>query len=156
MVHEDQCFTLYSKIEYNYYKEVSLDIYMQFFNMVFQLNWTSLSTSVTSIDTSTPGVVSQIHLSAIGVPQDATEVLVYAIGATGYCYPNGAQGEIEVYSHVSMKQYVHMHSWNSIDWSYNSENLWVPIGKNRILYGKYVGRAITGNRYARIKVIGYR
>uniref|UniRef100_A0A1X7US51 Uncharacterized protein n=1 Tax=Amphimedon queenslandica TaxID=400682 RepID=A0A1X7US51_AMPQE len=120
------------------------------------LNWTSLSTSNTNINTASPGTVSQINLSAIGVPQDATEVFVYAVGATGSSYPNDAVGEIEVYSHVSMKQYVHMHSYNSNDWSYNSDNLWVPIGKNRILCGKYVGPAINGNRYARIKVIGYR
>ena len=103
-----------------------------------------------------PGTVVQIHLSNIGVSTKAKEVLVYVSVGTGSSYPQDGVGVIEVYSQYSMKQFVYIHSYNANDWSYNSDNLWVPIGKNRILYGRYAGTRITGNRFARIKVIGYR
>ena len=121
-----------------------------------KVNWTALTTSFVSLDTGSPGKVVQIQLSSIGVSTKAKEVLVYAIVATGTSYPQDGTGVIEVYSQDYMKQFVYIHSYNANDWSYNSDNLWVPIGKNRILYGRYAGTKITGNRFALMKVIGYR
>ena len=109
-----------------------------------------------SLDTGSPGTVSQMQLSSIGVLTKAKEVLVYVSVGTGRSFPNDGTGVIEVYSQDYMKQFVYIHSYAANDWSYNSDNLWVPIGKNRILYGRYVGTRITGNRFARMKVIGYR
>ena len=108
------------------------------------------------INTGAPGSTKQVYLSSLGVPQQAKEVLVFVITGTGKSYPNDGTGLIEVYSDVLMKQYVYIHSYKANDWSYNSDNFWVPIGKNRILYRRYVGSTITGNRIARIKIIGYR
>ena len=121
-----------------------------------KLNWTALTTSYVSLDTSSPGTVSQTQLSSIGVSTKAKEILVYVSVGTGTSYPQDGTGVVEVYSQDYMKQFVYIHSYNADDWSYNSDNLWVPIGKNRILYGRYVGTRITGNRFARMKVIGYR
>lgn len=121
-----------------------------------KLNWTALTTSFVNLNTGSPGTVSQTQLSSIGVSTKAKEILVYVSVGTGTSYPQDGTGVIEVYSQDYMKQFVYIHSYKADDWSYNSDNLWVPIGKNRILYGRYVGTRITGNRFARMKVIGYR
>ena len=125
-------------------------------NYSIKLNWTALTTSFVNLNTGSPGTVSQTQLSSIGVSTKAKEILVYVSVGTGTSYPQDGTGVIEVYSQDYMKQFVYIHSYKADDWSYNSDNLWVPIGKNRILYGRYVGTRITGNRFARMKVIGYR
>ena len=40
--------------------------------------------------------------------------------------------------------------------SYNSENMWLPIGEKRNVCGKYVGKAMAANTGIQFKIIGYR
>lgn len=99
---------------------------------------------------------SEIQLSAIGVPSNASNVLVYIEVATGATDKNDIIAQIEVYSLSSLKQFLLVHGYISDDWAYNSDNLWVPIGTNRVVYARFNGNEpITRNNYARMKVIGY-
>ena len=103
-----------------------------------------------------PGTVVQIQLSSIGVSTKAKEVLVYVLAkVNNRSYRKDDTGVVEVYSKDSMKEFVYIHNYKD-DWSYNSDNLWIPIGMNRILYGRYIGPKLTGHRFAKMKVIGYR
>ena len=103
-----------------------------------------------------PGTSAKIQLSAVGVPSTANRVLVYVEVGTGTTNKNDVTGQIEVYSKKYLKQFLSVFGYIADDWSYNSDNIWVPIGTERIVYAKYNGTdAITGYHYARMKIIGY-
>lgn len=105
----------------------------------------------------TSGTSSEIHLSSIGVPSTASTVLVFVEAGTGDTAKRDIYGHIEVYSKSSLKQFLSIFAYTSDDWAYNSDNLWVPIGANRIVYAKFKSsEAIKGYYYANMKVIGYK
>ena len=104
----------------------------------------------------TPGTSAKIQLSAVGVSSTVNRVLVYVEVGTGHTDKNDVAGQIEIYSESYLKQYLWVHGYIAYDWAYNSDNMWVPIGTERIVYAKYNGNeAITGSCYARMRIIGY-
>ena len=110
------------------------------------------------IETNSPRAVRTISLSEVNIPEEANEVLVFIIVASGNSGPRNAEGFVEVYSDDSMKQFVYMKVYDQEAWSYNSENLWVAVGNDRTIRGRFIpsSQEFTGNHYALIKIIGYR
>ena len=118
--------------------------------------WTPIDTAFTYITLNPNVSSSKIYLSSIGVPLTADKALVYVEVGTGTTNKNDITGRIEVYSMNSFKQFLLVHGYMADDWSYNSDNMWVPIGTERIVYAKFNGsEAITINYYAKMKIIGY-
>lgn len=123
-----------------------------------QFRWTAITMDLLLIETNSPRAVRTISLSEVNIPEEANEVLVFIIVASGNSGPRNAEGFVEVYSDDSMKQFVYMKVYDQEAWSYNSENLWVAVGNDRTIRGRFIpsSQEFTGNHYALIKIIGYR
>ena len=123
-----------------------------------QFRWTAITMNILSIETNRPRAVRTISLSEVNIPEEANEVLVLIIVASGNAGPRDVEGFVEVYSDDSMKQFVYMKAYDQEAWSYNSENLWVAVGDDRTIRGRFIpsSEEFTGNHYALIKIIGYR
>ena len=122
-----------------------------------QFRWTAITMDLLLIETNSPRAVRTISLSEVNIPEEANEVLVFIIVASGNSGPRNAEGFVEVYSDDSMKQFVYMKVNDQEAWSYNSENLWVAVGNDRTIRGRFIpsSQEFTGNHYALIKIIGY-
>lgn len=99
-----------------------------------------------------------IALSDEGVPDDAFEVIVYAKVATGHCPGQDEDSELSVSSTIPngrIERKVFCHFYNQQAWSYNSENISLPVAQR-------VPRVITaylkgfGKSDASVTVVGYR
>ena len=118
--------------------------------------WTPVECDFTDISTSPANKPSLINLDDLGVAKSAKEVLVY-VEINNFDSSPTVDGRVAVYTKPDHTLHVYLHNYNGQAWgySYNSDNLWLPIEK-RTVTGMYVGKAITGTIKLRFKVIGYR
>lgn len=109
-----------------------------------------------NISASSPGKPSTIDLATLNIPDTALQVLVYVQATTSWITDYSGSAKVELYSdpkHIlEMYVYARKQSANS----YNSENVWLPIGKERNVTGKYVGQGISEHINIHFKIIGYR
>lgn len=116
--------------------------------------WTPITSSFSFIKTDVPETVSTIDLESVGVPKTAKQVLVYVEIQTGTCKVD-TSGRIHIYSGPNHKMQLLVHTYNQNAWSYNSESIWLPIEQPNI-FGKYDGKATSGNVSVQFKVVGHR
>ena len=91
------------------------------------------------------------------VPKYATEAIVFAFVRTGGANAD-VDGDLIITSDTSTGQItkrVFYHSFDQGAWSYNSENLIIPIGESRKLQVK-IHPIPNGNFEAGLEVVGYR
>ena len=126
------------------------------FNVLQLTTWTPVECDFTDISTSLANKPSEINLDDLGVATSAKEVLVY-VEINNHNSNQTVDGRVGVYTKPEHTLYVYLHTYNGQAWgySYNSDNLWLPIEK-RTVTGIYVGKGITGTIKLRFRVIGYR
>jgi len=94
----------------------------------------------------------------VSVPPDAKEVLVYMYARTGVANPD-SDLELRIYTKegtIEYSYYLLIHGYNQSAWSYNSDNLWLPVTSDRKIYVQSIGTRMTGYRVGNIYVLGYR
>ena len=100
-----------------------------------------------------------IVLSAEGVPASALEVIVYAKVETGWCSDQDTHGELIVSSTIPngvIERKVRCYFYQQSAWSYNSENICLPVGGNgpRSITAFLKGPR-SGGISASVTVVGY-
>ena len=117
-------------------------------------SWTQIKSDQQPVNINLPGSNSAIDLTDLGVPNTAKEVLVYVLIVTGNLYDGF--GSIQIYSTSANVLELYTRVYPQDAYSYNSDNLWIPIGEDRVVYAKYTGTALTKHSYAKFQVVGYR
>lgn len=92
------------------------------------------------------------------VPDKAREILVYAQVATGYVKGGAHRFRIAVQSsgHQEAAFYLYAVGQPQQSWSYNSDNVWLPMPKNRELILQAEGEPLFGDWKSEVRIIAYR
>lgn len=91
------------------------------------------------------------------VPAGSSEVLVYAMVATGWA-TQGLQS-IRIYTADGRGEYAHLlHAvgYDQRAWGYNSDTFWLPLTSGRQIHATSSGTPISGSQYSEVSVLGYR
>lgn len=118
--------------------------------------WTPINSDFKDISASSPEITSVIDLNSVNVPETATQVLVYVRVNSGWVPESSLAAQIEIYSDAKHTLALFVFGYKQSAFSYNSENMWLPIGEKRNVCGKYVGKAMAANTGIQFKIIGYR
>ena len=109
----------------------------------------------------TPGQNLTIQLAQENVPEQAYQVVIYAIFANGHYKPGDAPGEMIVSTTIPngvIERKLYCYVYNQSAWSYNSENITLPVGPgNRVVNVTLNVPGFTpGSHYiASVQVVGY-
>jgi len=92
------------------------------------------------------------------VPSTVREVLIYVWVRTGGKNSDGDSNFKFTINAGSDAPYflLHLHGYNQDAWSYNSDNVWLPMPADRQIQVELLGESINGNWSGEIRVIGYR
>ena len=101
-----------------------------------------------------------INLKAEGVPDQAFQVIVYAKIATGYNSGSDVDGELTVSTTIpngEIKRKVFCRFYEQSAWSYNSENIPLPLtcGSERLVRVSLQGPSGTKHFNASVQIVGY-
>ena len=92
------------------------------------------------------------------VPDAAREILVYAQVATGYV--KGGPHRFRIATRLESGQetafYLYAVGQPQQSWAYNSDNVWLPMPKNRELILQAEGESFFGDWNSEVRIIGYR
>lgn len=92
------------------------------------------------------------------VPSAAREILVYAQIATGYV--EGGPHRFRVSVRLDAKReaafYLYAVGQPQQGWAYNSDNVWLPMPKNRELILQADGKPFFGDWNSEVRIVGYR
>ena len=92
------------------------------------------------------------------VPDTAREILVYAQVATGYV--KGGPHRFRIATRLENGQetgfYLYAIGQPQQSWAYNSDNVWLPMPKNRELILQADGESFFGDWNSEVRIIGYR
>ena len=92
------------------------------------------------------------------VPDTAREILVYAQVATGYV--KGGPHRFRLATRLENGQetgfYLYAIGQPQQSWAYNSDNVWLPMPKNRELILQADGEPFFGDWNSEVRIIGYR
>ena len=92
------------------------------------------------------------------VPDAAREILVYAQVATGYV--KGGPHRFRIATRLENGQetgfYLYAIGQPQQSWAYNSDNVWLPMPKNRELILHADGEPFFGDWNSEVRIIGYR
>ena len=92
------------------------------------------------------------------VPDTAREILVYAQVATGYV--KGGPHRFRIATRLENGQetgfYLYAIGQPQQSWAYNSDNVWLPMPKNRELILQADGEPFFGDWDSEVRIIGYR
>ncbi|MEE4379532.1 MAG: hypothetical protein V2J55_18760 [Candidatus Competibacteraceae bacterium] len=92
------------------------------------------------------------------IPDTAREILVYVYIATNYV--KGDAHDFKLFVNVNANEenafYLHTFAFPQQGWSYNSENAWLPVPKDRTLRAQSDGKALFGSWNSQIRIIAYR
>lgn len=92
------------------------------------------------------------------VPDTAREILVYAQVATGYV--EGGPHRFRVVAALDgdreVSFYLYATGQSQGGWGYNSDNVWLPMPKNRQLILQAEGKPFFGEWNSEVRIIGYR
>lgn len=110
--------------------------------------------------TLTPGQDLVINLRAEGVPDQAFQVIVYAKIATGYNSGSDEDGELTVSTTIpngEIKRKVYCHFYGQDAWSYNSENIPLPVacGSDGVVRVSLQGPSGAQAVKASAQIVGY-
>ena len=92
------------------------------------------------------------------IPDTAREVLVYAQVATGYV--EGGPHRFRVATRLDDGResafYLYAVGGSQQSWAYNSDNVWLPMPKNRELLLQTAGKPFFGDWNSEVRIIAYR
>lgn len=108
----------------------------------------------------TPGQDLVINLKAEGVPDQAFQVIVYAKIATGHNSGSDEDGELTVSTTIpngEIKRKVYCRFYHQDAWSYNSENIPLPVafGSDGVVRVSLQGPSGAQNFKASAQIVGY-
>ena len=109
----------------------------------------------------TPGQSLTIQLARENVPEQAYQVVIYAIFSNGTYKPGDAPGEMIVSTTIPngvIERKLYCYVYNQAAWSYNSENITLPVGPdNRVVNVTLnVPGCTSGSHYtASVQIVGY-
>jgi len=94
----------------------------------------------------------------VTVPNSAREVLVYAQVATGYVEggPHRFRMAVALDDGREVSFYLYATGQSQGGWSYNSDNVWLPMPRNRQLILQAEGKPFFGEWNSETRIIGYR
>ena len=99
------------------------------------------------------------HSIPSAIPDTAREILLYATVFCGLTTQN-INTDIAIYTVVGnerFEMYLRMHGWNQEAINTNSDNMWLPMPSNRLVYvqvpSTYSGAGVCGFR---LSATGYR
>lgn len=97
------------------------------------------------------------RISAI-VPDQAREILVYAQVATGYVKggPHRFRISVRVQDDREAAFYLYAIGQPQQSWAYNSDNVWLPMPKDRELILRAEGEPFFGDWNSEVRIVGYR
>lgn len=97
------------------------------------------------------------HIPAL-VPDKAREILVYAQIATGYVKGGAHRFRIAVQAQSDQEAAFYLYAVGQPQpgWSYNSDNVWLPMPKNRELILQAEGEPFFGDWKSEVRIVGYR
>ncbi|MFZ4791023.1 MAG: hypothetical protein ACOYMW_09055 [Candidatus Competibacteraceae bacterium] len=92
------------------------------------------------------------------VPDQAREILVYAQIATGYVKggPHRFRLSVRTQGDREAAFYLYAVGQPQPSWAYNSDNVWLPMPKNRELILQTEGEPFFGDWNSEVRIIGYR
>ncbi|HRD48240.1 MAG: hypothetical protein JNK95_13690 [Candidatus Competibacter sp.] len=92
------------------------------------------------------------------VPDKAREILVYAQIATGYVKGGTHRFRISVRVEGEREAAFYLYAFGQPQpgWSYNSDNVWLPMPKNRELILQTEGEPFFGDWSSEVRIIAYR
>jgi hypothetical protein len=92
------------------------------------------------------------------VPDAAREILVYAQVATGYVEGGPRRFRIATRLADGREAAFYLHAVGGLQrsWAYNSDNVWLPMPKDRTLLLQTVGRPFFGDWNSEVRIIAYR
>jgi len=92
------------------------------------------------------------------VPNTAREILVYAQIATGYVEggPHRFRVSVRLDGGREAAFYLYANGQPQQGWAYNSDNVWLPMPKNRELILQADGKPFFGDWNSEVRIIGYR
>ncbi len=129
---------------------------------VIAARWTPIAKTkiITNMLLSYPGV-TESYMIPHAVPHYATDVLFYASVECGRTSPQASQS-ITIFTKgprgsPRYKKYLLVHSYPQAAWSFNSDNMWLPLTRNRRVYVYYpkAMKKNTGCRFS-LDAIGYK
>jgi len=92
------------------------------------------------------------------IPDDASEILIYVYVKTGYVTGGPHQFKIAVLSETTGEAafYLYAAAHEQQEYSYNSENFWLPMPKDRKIIVYSNGERLFGEWESKVKITGYR
>ncbi len=92
------------------------------------------------------------------IPNEAREILIYAYIATSYVRGERHSFKISVQPSESKEAAFYLYSIANMqqEWSYNSDNFWLPMPTNRKIFLETTGSPLFGSWESRVKIIAYR
>lgn len=92
------------------------------------------------------------------VPDQAREILVYVQVATSYVKggPHRFRISVQVNGGQEAAFYLYAIGQPQPGWAYNSDNVWLPMPKNRELILQAEGEPFFGNWNSEVRIVGYR
>ncbi|MCB1824744.1 MAG: hypothetical protein KDJ54_09315 [Candidatus Competibacteraceae bacterium] len=99
-----------------------------------------------------------MHPIPVTVPDSAREILVYAQVATGYVEggPHRFRVAVALDGGREVSFYLYATAQSQGGWSYNSDNIWLPMPRNRQLLLQAEGKPFFGEWNSETRIIGYR
>lgn len=105
-----------------------------------------------------PGDNITIDLTNEGIPQDAYQVIVYAKIATGQNQDINQDGVMTVSTNIPngcIERKVYCSFYPQQAWSWNSENIPLPVGSQRVVNASLQGPSGTSKVKASVQIVGY-
>lgn len=92
------------------------------------------------------------------VPDAAREILVYVQVATGYVEggPHRFRVSVRPDGEREAAFYLYANGQPQQGWAYNSDNVWLPMPKNRELILQADGKPFFGDWNSEVRIVGYR
>jgi hypothetical protein len=98
------------------------------------------------------------YLIPAAIPDTAREILVYAHVATGYV--EGGPHRFQIATRLDDGRetafYLYAVGGSQQSWAYNSDNVWLPMPKNRELLLKTAGKSFFGDWNSEVRITAYR
>lgn len=92
------------------------------------------------------------------IPNEAQEILIYAYIATNYVRGGRHSFKVSVKPSESQEAAFYLYAIANMqqEWSYNSDNVWLPMPDNRKIFLETTGNPLFGSWDSRLKIIAYR
>ena len=121
------------------------------------MSWKPIDVSLGSLPAKDSA--TQIYSLDGKVPDTANEILVYLSIRTG-ADNSDEDRTFKIKSQVERKKDVYIyffaHGYGQDAWSYNSDNIWLPMPFDNELVVERTGNDFCGGVYSEIKIIGYK